>query len=141
MSFKLKNLNGTFPPQGYKFTDPRTGMNFGDGDFHGVVRSIISHRRANPRLYPEHEFEHIDFSSVEIMLSEYTCARINNDARFCESADPIKLKPEDGAEIRVMDRACYKCGHERGYVGYCKTCAGRRHTNYICEKCFSPLGK
>lgn len=140
MSFRLINRNGEFPQGGFKFIDPKTKMEFGEGDFYSVVRAIIAHRMANPRLYPREEFEYLHFDSVANMLSEFTCTRIKNDSRFCESGEPLRLQPAAGAALVTLAKPCYKCGNLTGWETLCSTCSGKKIVGYICESCNSPMG-
>lgn len=141
MTFKLKSRTGTFPPQGFYFKDPKTGMEFRDGDFNDVVRRIIAHRRANPKLYPPEQFEFLNFESVGAELESYTCSRLGNNSRFCESGEPFTLEPTPGSSSVEMARVCYRCGHNLGYEIPCSTCSGKKVSGYICAKCHAPLGR
>lgn len=140
MSFKLLNRNGAFPAGGFKFKDPRTGMVFDQGDFYHVVRMIIAHRSANSRIYPTNEIEFLNFDMVSSELDCYTCSRIGNDPRFCESGEPLKLQPDEGAELVDLPSPCYKCGHLKGWQMICKTCHGKKVAGHICQGCNAPLG-
>ena len=140
MSFKLKVRNGPFPPKGYWFKDPRTGMVFEHGDFKDVVSQIIKHRQANPRLYPKDELASFDFSAVSQQLDEATCSRLNNNLKWCESGEPIPVDVSD-LELMLMPRACPKCGCSQGYQILCKTCSGRRVTGYYCHDCKELVAK
>lgn len=141
MSFKLINRNGAFPPGGFKFKDPRTGLVFEQGDFYHVVRMVIAHRSANSRIYPTNEIEFLNFDMVSAEIDAATCSRIGNDPRFCESGEPLRLVPAPDAKLVTMGKACYKCGNATGWETICPTCSGRRLNGYICEKCSAPLGK
>lgn len=141
MSFKLRHREGQFPAGGFYFKDAKTGMEFKEGDFYSVVRLIIAHRKANPRLYPPEEFHNLDFTCVANELDAYTCSRLGNEPRFCESGEPLKLVPEAGAALVDLPSPCYKCGHLRGWQMICKTCQGKKVAGHICEACNSPLGR
>jgi len=141
MSYKLKSRTGAFPPAGFPFTDPKTGMKFTDGDFNDVVRRIIAHRRANPRLYPAEKFEFLNFDSVSAELDSFTCSRLGNSPNWCESGEPLTLEPAPGSPIIDLPNPCYKCGNLTGYEIICPTCAGRKVFGYICASCKAPLGK
>lgn len=141
MSFKLRHREGQFPAGGFYFKDAKTGMEFKEGDFYSVVRLIIAHRKANPRLYPTEQFHLLDFVCVGNELDAYTCSRLGNDPRFCESGEPLKLIPAADAKLVTMGKPCYMCGNATGWETICPTCSGRRLNGYICQKCSSPLGK
>ena len=134
MNFKLKVRNGPFPPRGYPYTDPRTGMKFEHGDFKDVVGQIIKHRQANPRFYPKSEPIYFDFGSVSNELDDATCSRLNNNPKWCESGDPIPIST-DGLELMLMPNKCQRCGCSQGYQYLCPTCSGRRVLYYICRDC------
>lgn len=141
MSFKLLNRNGAFPPGGFKFKDPRTGLVFDQGDFYHVVRMVIAHRSANSRIYPTNEIEFLNFDMVSIELDCYTCSRIGNDPRFCESGEPLRLQPDEGAIAEEMNKKCYRCGNKMGFPLYCKSCHGQKLSGFICASCKAPLGR
>lgn len=141
MSFKLKTRHGAFPPKGFYFKDPKTGMEFVDGDFNDVVRRVIAHRRANPRLYPSEQFQFLNFDSVSAELDSFTCSRLGNSPKWCESGEPLTLEPAPGSPVVEMSKPCYKCGHGLGYEIICPTCMGRKISGYICASCKAPLGR
>lgn len=134
MSYRLKSRTATFPPSGFLFTDPKTGMKFTDGAFGDVVLAIIKHRRANPRIYPPDEMEALDVSSVGNELDAFTCSRLKNHGHFCESGEPVPISV-DGLELMQMPNKCPKCASSNGYQILCKTCSGKRVTGYYCAEC------
>lgn len=74
----------SFPPNGWKFFEPRTGWNAQGGmDFSQVVDAIIKHRKANPRFTDWA----LDMEDVANELDAYTCQRLNNDPNYCDGGD------------------------------------------------------
>ena len=132
MSYKLKYRTSDFPPGGWSFTDPKTGMKLGDGDFKDVVAAIIKHRQANPKLYPKDNLESFDFATVANQLDAATCARLKNSSRWCESGEPLPVIV-DGLLLMIMPNKCPKCGCVEGYEIICKSCSGRRRTGFYCR--------
>ena len=131
---RLISRTGSFPPAGYLFTDPKTGMKFEHGDFKDIVSQIIKHRRANPRLYPPENAGDLDFNSVSNELDSYTVMRLHNDPRYCESGEPIPVSTE-GLELMTMTAPCPKCGCRMGWQILCKTCSGKKRTGFYCADC------
>jgi hypothetical protein len=127
--------HGDFPPNGFMFTDARSGLSFGEqGEFGSVVLAIIKHRQANPKIYPKNNLATFDYESVARELEQFTCARLNNNPRYCESGEP-KPVSTDGLVLMAMPRRCPRCGCGNGYQILCKTCAGKRVTGYYCSEC------
>lgn len=140
MSFKLRSRTGAFPPGGFQFKDPRTGLKFEHGDFKDVVSQIIKHRQANPRIYPKDFPESFDFNTVSNILDSYTCDRLKNSPKWCISGEP---EPVDvsGLELMLLPSPCYKCHCNQGYEIICKSCAGRRRTGFYCRDCLTIIPK
>ena len=131
---KLKSRTGSFPPGGYQFTDLRTGLKFEHGDFRDVVGQIISHRMANPRIYPKNEPTWFDFASVSNEVDEATCTRLNNSPKWCETGEKLPINT-DGLELMLMPNKCAGCGCSHGYQYLCPSCSGRKVLYYICDDC------
>lgn len=134
--FKMKSRTGEFPVGGWQFTDPKTGMKFSEGDFKDVVSQIIKHRQANRRVYPPEELVSFDFASVSNELDAFTCSRLKNNDRFCESGEPIPIDLS-GLLVIEMSAPCQKCSCKLGYEIICKSCSGRRRTGFYCKDCMS----
>lgn len=126
----LIRRDGPFPPGGWKFVDPRTGMKF-DGmsvTFREQAKKIISHRLANPNVYLPKELQYTTLANVEDELDAYTCSRLGNNSRYCISAGPRIPTPIP------LPKVCPKCNTAMEPI-LCKTCGGRRIKGYHCPKC------
>ena len=126
------------PPGGYFFEDPKTGMKF-EGmsvTFAEQVGNIVSHRMANPGVYPKAEPQFLNWESVANELDAYTCTRLGNHPAFCY--DPNVKTPINPPRIAVT--ACPKCGGAL-MDRTCPTCAGHRVIGYTCTKCGFQINK
>lgn len=71
----------SFPPGGFRFTEPKTGWQSALGrTFDETVDDIISHRLANPRYASQWATE---WGDVARELDAYTCKRIKYDPQYC----------------------------------------------------------
>lgn len=134
MNTKLRNRNGEFPAGGHLFIDPRTGMTFEHGDFNDITSQIQKHRMANPKVYPPSEPELLSPHHIGIQQEFFTCMRLHNDPRHCESGEPVPVNT-NGLTLMVMSAPCPKCGCKTGFQIICKTCQGRKRTGFYCENC------
>lgn len=134
----LIRRDGAMPPGGYYFQDPKTGMKFEgmSATFAEQVGTIISHRMANPKIYPATEPQFLNWDSVANELDVYTCTRLGNHPSFC--FDP-NSKPAANVP-RIVVAECPKC---RGALieRTCPTCAGRRVIGWKCSKCGYEIDK
>lgn len=74
----------TWPPGGWKFTQPETGWSLPPGlGFMQSVDTIIAHRSRNPRFSLS-----LDRSVVADELDAYTCALLKNDPNWCSETQP-----------------------------------------------------
>ncbi len=141
MTYQLIRRQGDFPPENYKYTDPRTGKEFdGNGGFNFTVEAILYHRRGNPKLYPPEDLKFLDFDYVAVELDTHTCARLNNSSQFCKRSDGVVILPKDGGETVPLKSPCPNCGGTEGVEKLCQTCAGRRVTGYSCKQCGFLIG-
>jgi hypothetical protein len=126
----LIRRDGTIPPGGYYFQDGKTGMKF-DGmavTFNEQVGKIITHRLANPKVYPPSEPKYITTDSVTQELDDYTCLRLGRNSSYCTG-------PQSPTAPRVsVNRLCPDCGTILT-PHYCATCSGNKILDYLCPKC------
>lgn len=136
MLYEIIRREGTFPPGGFIFTDPRTGHQFDGIGFKRTVDAIVEHRRANPRLYPTSDGKYLDWEFTAQELSIFSCQRIGNQSQFCKLVNGANVfKPEPMSEVMKMDRVCAKCGEVNGKVKLCETCGGRKVIGFFCVQC------
>lgn len=137
MKHLLIRTEGPFPPSGYEFQDRITGKRYSDthSQFSERVKQIIKDRLANRRLFTDEKL--VDPLYVSKELSEYTCARLRNDPKYC--TDGISSMVPTPAIIKqlkaVQNRICPKCGSANLSEVLCKTCSGKRVTGYKCDQC------
>lgn len=134
MKLTLKTPNGSFPPGGFPFTDPRTNKVWngyeGTPAMHAV--NIILHRRANSAIYPASEPQWFDKASViqEILAQ-----------KFATHPHLFNGQPDKGPTIKapapkVADPGvCPNCQSTAFEVVYCAICSGRRITGFKCSAC------
>lgn len=130
---KLIRTTGSFPPGGYEFKDPRTGMTFNghEANFQQQISNIIRHRQGNPKIYPPGEVGFMDRVNIANELSEFNCARLKNDPAYCMDGK-IRVAAKDVGD--TVGKPCPKCG-EPLREKLCSTCLGRRVIGLICLKC------
>lgn len=133
----LINKQGPYPPGGYPFVDPRTGMKFNgmEAGFYEQVSKIQRHRLANPNLYPRNEVGYLGYNNIATELDQYQCARLGNHPQFCsDSAAAPTTRP--GRELRTQpsDVNCPRCGNRMVGVG-CQTCVSFKLQHYHCNAC------
>ncbi len=136
MILALKQPNGSFPPGGWPFTDPRTKKTWngyeGTPQMHAI--SIIAHRRMNPKVYSPDEPQWFDMLLViqEIYAQKFA----TQPAIFRGQADAtlgVVQKPVSG------DQKCSKCGATDFEPVYCKTCGGQKVKGWKCRSCGTEL--
>jgi hypothetical protein len=137
-----KQSNGGFPPNGWPFTDPKTGFKCngweGTPQMHAV--KIIQHRRANPGVYPPGESQWFDAAAV--IQEIYKQKASTHPHLFRGYPDgPRMVTREQKGSIVVSPTLICGCGSNEWEELYCKTCAGRRITGYKCRKCGKERGK
>ncbi len=137
MVYQLIRRQGDFPPSGYIYTDPRTGMTFdGNGGFDFTVHAIAMHRKANPKLYPPDDLKELDQDYIATLLEQYTCARLNNSSQWCKRSDGVVImKIKEPGDVITLKVPCPNCGGTMGTERLCSTCSGRRVTGYVCNQC------
>ncbi len=134
MTYILKNPNrDQFPPGGFPYVDPKTGMRFSgfDGTVHHIAQQVSNHRRANPNLYPVGEHHWFDLNYIVQQIYEQKAGvqpwLFVGFPDQTPSATHIPQKtPEMGYCI---------CGGSEVEEILCSTCGGRRVTGYKCKSC------
>lgn len=139
MPLKLKNPS-TWPSGGFPFTDPRTGKVFNamSADLTLQAKNVIAHRKANPRIYSEAQFFHMDAVKQEIL--QFMCAK---RPEICVETDRIApttfVASKKKANLKQVSppqgKRCYKCGGNEFTPEWCKTCGGHKVRAWICVKC------
>lgn len=93
-----------FPPGGYQYVQPGTGMNFGGNEgFRSQCKLILVHRKSNslPRATPD---------EVAQDLMDFTCARVPG---VCTEGSQ---RPLSAAQVASNNRPVRRCG----------SCGGRK---------------
>lgn len=136
MKHQLIRTDQTFPPAGYEFHDRITGKRYTDTHtpFASRVKEIIRDRQANARLFTDPKA--VDELYVSKELSEYTCARLNNNPKFCtDGVTPSQPQSFLAPKFkRLEEKVCPNCGGKLKEI-FCKTCTARRITGYECLTC------
>ena len=119
-----------WPPGGYPFQDPRTGMKFDAmaGNIDHKVAQVRQHRLANPTAYPNGERTNPDAVRQEIV--DYICGK--NPALCMEGFVPPTPNPSNPAAI-VQTVNCPKCGLLDAKPTICPTCSGTRVKYWTCS--------
>lgn len=132
MNSTLIRLDGAMPPGGYAFIDRITGKHYTDTHtfFNDRVRQIVNDRMANHRLFTDERL--VDELNVAKELSEYTCARLRGNPKFCGVGNNT---PISKAFKALSLKVCPHCGSTELDEILCKTCSGRRVTGYTCKSC------
>lgn len=131
MTLRLKP-GVSFAPDGYPFTDPRTGFKVCGYQLSidGAVSKLIDHRRANPSKYPASEPQWTDFSTVK---QEYL--------RHLHGQKPELFRPSSDAVVAspVMTNfdgeQCPQCGSTDLDIQRCVTCGGNKLLSKKCRTC------
>lgn len=140
MGVRLKNPNGPFPPGGYSFSDPHTGMFFdGEGvDLHSQSLRVVEHRKANPKIYNPDKPEHFELARIQDEILIQVCARQPSwciDDSFPDRPYPYTEPPAKKEVVRIQGRKCIRCGSGDFEPVRCKTCGGSRISGYRCLSC------
>lgn len=95
-----------FPPGGYSYFEPSINFRVPNDiamlGLSDVARALQMARAQNPTsgLNP-------DYQACLQAVKAYTCARLNNDPRYCNSLTPITV---DNSKPRSGPRPCAGCG-------------------------------
>jgi hypothetical protein len=119
-----------WPPGGFPFVDPRTGMKFDamSGNIDHKIGQVQQHRRANPTVYPNGEGTSADFIRQEIV--DYMCGR--NMSLCMEGTITSMAKPSNPAAI-VQTVNCPSCGKIDAVPTFCVTCGGNKVKYWTCS--------
>lgn len=134
---RLIRRDGEFPPGGFPFQDPKTGVQFNGleaGGFNDQVRKIIAHRLANAKLYPNGNA--FDFDSVAMELEIHQCQRLGNNPKYCRDTEhrTVQHQASIGNPICPL---CKKPMSER----YCPSCSGKKLIGWRCERCHTEFNR
>lgn len=132
MNLRLKIPNAAFPPGGYAFRDPKTGLAFNgmEATLDGQIEKIVRHRLANPRFYPLNEPHWLDRERVRQEIFQQIHAKhpelfVGYDAPPRQTIKVVVSQPRN---------ACV-CGSIEADPVYCKTCGGSKIKAWKCKKC------
>ena len=119
-----------WPPGGFPFTDPRTGMKFDamSGNIDHKVQQVQQHRRANPSVYPNGEGMNPDAIRQEIV--DFMCAK--NISLCMEGSVAPTVRPGNPAAI-VQTVNCPSCGKLDATPNFCVTCGGNKVRSWSCS--------
>ncbi len=135
MSLKLKNASASqFPPEGWPFTDPKTGMRFNgwEGTPQMIAVKIQAHRAANPKFYPDGAGQDANAIIQEIFMQKVQ--RMPWLFSGYPDKDPSYPSQPVARETIVKGAAC-SCGCTEFIAEYCKTCSGARIVGRKCKSC------
>lgn len=138
----LIRTTGPFPPGGWPYADPRSGMRFPgmEQTFEEQVSKIIRHRLGNygaGKLYDpaKGDEKHISTEEVTYELHEYTCQRLGYDPKFCYPKDHSQqVVLRDKFFETPNNRTCPKCNNALKDK-LCPTCQGNRVIGVECPVC------
>ena len=133
MSLQLKNPNAGFPPGGFPFQDPKTGMIFNgyEGNAEMIAVKVSAHRQANQKLYPE------GGGDVGGIVQEiFSQKNAQMPWLFSGGPDDPGMPPtaQVSASAGGPGGSCV-CGATETDPIYCPTCGGQRITGYKCRAC------
>lgn len=140
MPVQLRNPREGFPTNGWRFADPHTAKSFEDPyvDLNTLIKQVIEHRRANPKIYPESGASAFDPKAVELEIIIQLCA---DKPQLCEDSakpgQPYPAPPDPAAvvtPVQSLDKKCPKCNGQEFTPVICTTCGGRR-TAWRCVRC------
>ena len=140
MGVRLRNPNGSYPPQAFTFSDPHTAMRFDDekADLQTQAERVRVHRQANPEIYKPENAIAFDLEAIKGEIVIQVCSR---QPSYCEDeAKPGQPYPptEKAAKpepYRQQGKVCAKCGCGEFTPIYCRTCGGQRIQSYKCHAC------
>jgi predicted RNA-binding Zn-ribbon protein involved in translation (DUF1610 family) len=120
-----------FPPNGYPFQDPRTGLKFDamSGGLDDRVTQVIKHRRANPNIYPQTDPKYLDVDWVRLEIIDYICQQVPSN---CNNG--IVPKPVINV-IELPTTPCPSCGQVSWSAAFCRTCGSGKISSYKCMNC------
>ena len=132
MSLQLKNPNDQFPPGGFGFTDPKTGLRFNgyEGTVEMTANKVADHRRANPNLYDARQIS-IEGIKQEILAQKYA----EMPWLFVGYKGHAPTMPSVRATPEMPDLGRCICGCSEIEPIYCSVCSGRRITGFKCKAC------
>ncbi len=135
MSLVLKNATASqFPPQGWPFTDPRTGMKFNGWEGSPPMQAvkIAAHRRANPHKWPDGEGQDTNGIVQELYAQKFASMPWLFVGQ--PDKDPTYRPNREATSVTISGEKC-SCGATEFKPVYCKTCSGKRITGYTCASC------
>lgn len=142
MIYQLKSSNSAFPPQGWPFTDPKTGFkcNGWEGTPQMHATKIIANRRANPSFYPTGEAKWFDPASV---VQEIYAQKAATHPHLFKGFPDAHIVPRAERIVSRVIAPTVKCSCGAGDFEpiLCKTCGGRRIVGYKCKACGKELKK
>lgn len=120
-----------FPPQGFPYTDKKTGYVFDAtaGGLKDRVEDVRKHRMANPNHYPDQ----VDLNR-DVIKSEIIAFMCHRNPDLCTEID-LALAPKPEPEAPKPSHACVKCGSWDSKPNYCLSCGGNRVKDYTCNVC------
>ena len=137
MTLSLKNPKSSqFPPSGWNFSDPKTGMSFNgyQGSPEMIAVKVAEHRRANPKFYPGNEGQNVQNIVQEIYAAKHAkMPWLFRGEPDLNTAAAYPSQP-DNAPVAKTSAAC-SCGATEVKPVYCPTCSGKRVTGYTCIGC------
>lgn len=138
MPLQLKNKGTQWPPSGYPYVDGRTGKKF-DGmsaDLDMQVKNVLTHRQANPRIYPPDQAEFLNPASVRQELVNYICSL---KPELCGQPE---VKTQTNLVVPQPNKVCPKCQGTVFKANYCQTCgSGNKIKSWSCVACGTNVGK
>jgi hypothetical protein len=133
MSLQLKNATASqFPPSGWPFSDPKTGMKFNgwEGTPQMQAVKIAAHRRANPKFYPDGAGQDSNAIIQELYQQKFSSA----PWLFVGQPDKDPAQGQSQGATIIIGEKC-SCGSTEWIPEYCKTCSGRRVIGRKCASC------
>jgi hypothetical protein len=130
---KLKTPNSGFPPGGWAFKDPRTGMSFNgmEATLDQQELKIIKHRLANPKVYSQSDINFFDRQYVRQEIFQQLQSR--SPGLFVGYEGELVRAVQFSAEPQPSGKC--SCGSEMFEPQYCPTCSGRKVIGFKCTDC------
>lgn len=132
----LKNSSSSqFPPGGYPFIDPKTGMKFNgwEGSPQMIAVKVAEHRRGNPTFYPDGAGQDTNGIIQEIFAQKMKSMPWLFVGQPDQGPQPYPSEPASQA-VTILGDKC-GCGSTEYEPIYCPTCSGKRITGYKCKSC------